>query len=163
MPKQKPLWTCPKCGNRFVTRNMWHSCSDHPLAGHFAGKDELVRRLYDGFASLVRECGPFTVVSQKTRICFMVRVRFAGVTTRKHWLDAGLYLHRRVEHPLFRRVERYTAHAYGHQLRLASPADLEAARQELMPVLREAYAVGCQKDEPPWKRTLDELFDLDVV
>lgn len=90
MSKQKPLWSCPKCGNRLVTRNMWHSCGRHPLAGQ-----------------PVRECGRFSVVSQKTRICFMVRVRFAGMTTRKHWLDVGLYLHRRVGHPLLRCVDSY--------------------------------------------------------
>lgn len=26
-PKE-PLWTCPSCGARFVTRNMWHSCGE---------------------------------------------------------------------------------------------------------------------------------------
>lgn len=20
------MWTCPRCGKHFVTRNMWHSC-----------------------------------------------------------------------------------------------------------------------------------------
>lgn len=27
-----PLWTCPKCGAKLVTRNMWHSCGEATLA-----------------------------------------------------------------------------------------------------------------------------------
>ena len=23
---RRPLWVCPKCGHRFVTKNLWHSC-----------------------------------------------------------------------------------------------------------------------------------------
>jgi hypothetical protein len=26
-----PLWKCPKCGHRFVTKNLWHSCVCVPL------------------------------------------------------------------------------------------------------------------------------------
>ncbi|MFQ6044883.1 MAG: hypothetical protein ACE5PT_00810 [Gemmatimonadales bacterium] len=43
----------------------------------------VVRKLFNGVKALVRECGPVTVYAQKTRIVFMVRVRFAGVTVRK--------------------------------------------------------------------------------
>ena len=47
------LWTCPKCGRKFVGRNMWHACGDY---------------------SVERFLAP-----AKTRIAFMARVRFAGV------------------------------------------------------------------------------------
>ena len=36
---KKPLWTYPKCGYRFVTRNMWHSCSNYSRDDHFKDKD----------------------------------------------------------------------------------------------------------------------------
>ena len=86
---------------------MWHSCTRYRLAEHFEGKDPLVRRLFDRFVALVRECGPVTVIPQKTRIAIMVRVRFAGAVPRKHWLDAGLWLTRRAEHPCLHRVEAF--------------------------------------------------------
>jgi len=43
--KKPPLWTCPKCGHQFVTRNMSHSCANYPLDYHFAGKDPALRTL----------------------------------------------------------------------------------------------------------------------
>jgi hypothetical protein len=141
-PKKRPLWTCPKCGHRFVTRNLWHSCTRYRLADHFKGKDPLVRQLFDRYLALVRECGPVTVIPQKTRIAIMVRVRFAGAVPRKRWLDAGLWLTRRAEHPCLRRIETYGPRSFGHHFRLAELADLD---EEFAALIREAYAVGCQE------------------
>jgi hypothetical protein len=38
------VWTCPKCGARLVTRNLWHSCGSFTLEGLFAGSDPSVIR-----------------------------------------------------------------------------------------------------------------------
>jgi len=139
--KKKPLWTCPRCGHRFVTRNLWHSCTRRRLADHFTGKDRLVRELYNRYVALVRTFGPVTVYAQKTRIVFQARVRFAGAATRKHWLEGGLWLKRRAAHPLFHRVEKIPPNNYVYTFRLTKPEDLD---DELTALLREAYAVGCQ-------------------
>jgi len=24
--REAPLWTCPRCGAKLVTKNLWHSC-----------------------------------------------------------------------------------------------------------------------------------------
>jgi hypothetical protein len=29
---RRPLWTCPKCGVKLVTRNLWRSCGEATLA-----------------------------------------------------------------------------------------------------------------------------------
>jgi hypothetical protein len=86
-----PLWKCPRCGHRFVTRKLWHSCVRVPLASHFREKDPIVRELFDRFRELVRTCGPVTVYAQKTRIVFMTRARFAGALPRRRgWMwDSG--------------------------------------------------------------------------
>ncbi len=91
---------------------------------------------------MVRECGPATVYAQKTGIVFQVRVRFAGVAVRKRWLDCALWLKRRVELPRIRRIESVTPHDYVHRLRLSR---LEEFDEELAALIREAYAVGCQR------------------
>ena len=36
MPEQ-PLWHCPKCGARLVTRNLWHSRGRFTLEALFSG------------------------------------------------------------------------------------------------------------------------------
>lgn len=86
----KPLWTCPRCGHHFVTANLWHSCGRYELGPHLAGRDPSVRRTSDRLVELAQACGPVTVYPQKTRIVFMVRVRFGGVTTARRWLNLAL-------------------------------------------------------------------------
>ncbi|MBZ5598353.1 MAG: DUF5655 domain-containing protein [Acidobacteriia bacterium] len=140
--KKRPLWTCPRCGHRFVTRNMYHSCVRVKIADHFRGKDPLVRHLYRSYRVLVKRCGPVTVYANMTGIVFQARVRFTGVTPKKHWLDGGFWLKRRVENPRFYRIETIPPGDYIHRFRLTKISDID---KELADFVREAYDVGCQK------------------
>src|SRR5215510_11828623 len=122
--KRRALWTCPRCRHRFVTAHMWHSCRRYKLADHFRDKDPIVRELFDDYLDLVESFGPVTVIPQKTRIAFQVRVRFAGAATRKHWLDCALWLKRRAEHPLFYKIESLGPLDHIHRFRLTKVDDL---------------------------------------
>src|SRR3972149_8330173 len=97
--RKNPLRTCPKCGRRFLTRNLWHSCGRYRLADPFAGKPRVLRRTFNRFASLARACGAVDIYAQKTRIVIQARVRFAGAVGRRDWLDAGGWLKRRAWPP----------------------------------------------------------------
>lgn len=79
------------------------------------------------------------VYAQKTRIVLQARVRFAGAVVRKQWLDAGLWLRRRVKHPRVQRIEEYGRLGFGVHFRFTSPADIDARIVKLM---REAYAAA---------------------
>jgi len=136
------LWTYPECGHRFVTKNMWHSCSNYPLAYHFEGRLRQVRLTFDRFLEVVENCGPVEVIPQKTRIAIQAEVRFAGCIVRKRWLLANLWLTRRVSHPKLQRVEEYGPRSYGHRFRLDSPDDIDGALAELV---QESYAVGLRE------------------
>lgn len=138
---QRPLWRCPACGHRFVTRNLWHSCGRHSLAEHFKGKPKVIRETFDRCVRLARACGPVTVYAQKTRIVIQAGVRFAGAVVRKGHLDAGLWLRRRATHPRLARIENFGRLGYGHHFLLHSPAEVDRALAGLM---REAYGIGCQ-------------------
>jgi hypothetical protein len=81
-----PLWTCPKCSAQFVSANMWHSCGRRSVEDLFARSDPHVFKLYLKFKRMVEGCGPVTMIPQKTRLVFMVRMRFAGFTVRKSGL-----------------------------------------------------------------------------
>lgn len=138
----KPLWRCPKCRRRFANRNQTHACGRHDLAHHFRGKPRAIRGLYDAFVLAVRSCGRVTVLPEKTRIAFQVRMSFAQVTPRSSWLDGHLVLARRFEHPRFRRVESISPRNHVHHFRVIAPAEIDA---EFRRWLAEAYAVGEQK------------------
>jgi hypothetical protein len=142
MAAKPPLWKCPKCGHRFVTRNLWHSCVRVALADHFRGKPVERKKTWDQWLAAARECGPVQSYAQKSRIVIQARVRFAGAVVHASYLDAGLWLRRRATHPLLRRVEDYGPLGVVHRFRLEAPTDIDAPLRALM---HEAYRVGTQE------------------
>lgn len=138
----KPLWRCPKCGARFVTANIWHSCGKYTLKDLFAKSEPHVLRAFKKFEKMVRACGPVTMIPQKTRVVFMVRVRYAGAYPRKNHLLCGFALPRRCEDPRFVKIQNYAPHFIGHLMRIDSEDQLDAQVQQW---LKEAYAVGSQE------------------
>lgn len=141
-PKLPPLWKCPKCGERFVTENMWHSCGKFTLGELFARCEPEVIKLFRKFEKMMRKCGPVTMIPQKTRVVFQVRVRFGGCYPRKSHLICALALPRVDDDARFFKVEKYAGHFIGHYFRVHSEADLDEALQQWM---CESYAVGAQK------------------
>lgn len=138
---QRPLWKCPKCGERFVTANIWHSCGRFSLKQLFANCEPHVRRIYLKLARMVRACGPVRVIPQKTRLVFVTRVRFVGVYPRKRFLEIGIELPKRNPDPRFHKIETYTRRMHGHYLRIEHESQLDAQVQHW---LRCSYMVGKQ-------------------
>jgi hypothetical protein len=139
-PKSSPpLWTCPRCKHRFVTRNLWHSCVRVPLRAHFQGRAARLYPTFQAWARLARGCGPVTIYAQKTRIVIQARVRFAGAMVRVGYLDATLWLKRPAKHPQLVRTESFGSLGYGLHFRLRSPADIDPALGRLM---GEAYRMA---------------------
>lgn len=138
----RALWRCPKCRRQFANRNQSHACGRYSLASHFAGKPPIVRAIFDAILAAVRRCGPVSVLPEKTRIAFQVRMSFAQVTPRRRWVDGHVVLARRVEHRRFRSIETISAHNHVHHFRLSTPEDVDA---EVCGWLEEAYAVGEQR------------------
>jgi hypothetical protein len=136
---RRPTWTCPRCGHRFISRNLWHSCGNYRLADHFRRSDPVVRRVFEELKAVLRRCGPVTVYAQKTRIVFQGDVRFAGCVARRGALDVGLVLVRPARHPLLRRLEIIPPRYHVHHFRLTDPRQFDGALRAL---LREAYAIG---------------------
>ena len=98
-----------------------------------------MRATFRRWVAIARACGPVTVYAQKTRIVIQARVRFAGAVVRRDWLDAGLWLRRRVTHPRVHRIEDFGRLGYGVHFRLATPEDIDA---RIVNFMREAYAAA---------------------
>jgi hypothetical protein len=139
---KRPLWKCPKCGHRFVTKNLWHSCVRVPIASHFRGLPAVRKKTWDRWLATARSCGKVTAYAQKSRITIMARVRFAGAVVHASYLDAALWMRRPVEHPRRRRTEDFGRLGYVHHFRLEQPADVDSA---LIALMRESYRVGTQE------------------
>jgi uncharacterized protein DUF5655 len=142
----RPLWTCPRCGRSFANRNQPHACGPLDLARHLDGKDPKVVAIFERLVELAERNGPVTVLAEKTRIAFQVRMSFAAFSLRRRWVDGHVVLARRLEHPRFRRVETFSPRNHLHQFRLASPEEVD---EEVAAWLAEAYRVGEQRHLAP--------------
>ena len=139
---RRPLWTCPECGQSFVTRNLSHSCCRLTEEEFFGGRDSQ-RTLYRAFLAFVRRAGPVTVNINKTRISFQGRARFACVDrVTRDGLVCHVWLKRRLESPRFVRVEALPPRDFVHYFRLTDPAELD---DEAAAWITEAYEVGMQR------------------
>ena len=147
MSARGPLWTCERCGRTFANRNQSHACGRYRLEDHFERRPPEVRALFDAFLAALEEVGPVTVLPQKTRIAFHVRMSFAQVTPRRDGLDGHLVLARRIEDPRFLAVETFSPRNHLHRFRITNAAEIDARMRAW---IREAYAVGEQRhlDQP---------------
>jgi hypothetical protein len=140
------MWTCPRCGRSFANRNQQHACGPLDLDRHLAGRDPEVVAIFERLVELAERNGPVTVLPEKTRIAFQVRMSFAAFSLRRRWVDGHVVLARRLEHSRFRRVETFSPRNHLHQFRLER---LEEVDEEVAAWLAEAYRVGEQRHLAP--------------
>ena len=138
-----PLWHCPECARTFANRNQTHTCQPlRSIDSHFDQKPPEIRKLFDRFTAILEQLGPVSILAEKTRIAFHVRMSFAVVVPRQRWLDGHLVLARRFESPRFRRIETFSPRNHLHTFRLTSIAELDSEFRRWMAA---AYAVGNQE------------------
>ena len=135
------LWLCPSCGRRFANRNQSHACGTWTLERHFAGREPVVRAIFDAFLAMLEEAGPVTVLPEKTRIAFQTRMSFAQLTVRRVWVTGHFVLARRLDHSAISRIESLSARNHVHHFRLDSPAGIPTLRG----IAAEARRVGDQQ------------------
>jgi hypothetical protein len=140
----RPLWRCPRCGARFVTRNLWHSCGRATLKDWTAKMSPRARALYRRFVRLIAACGPYHVAPAKTRIAFLARVRFAGIThVAADAITISFALPRPLRARRFTKVEEVAPGWWAHRLRITDPKQLDARVQAW---LRRSYEqMGMQR------------------
>jgi len=93
--------------------------------------------LYDGFERLIAACGPYHVAPAKTRIAFLGRVRFAGITSlSEQGMTCAFALPAAVKSRRFVKVEEIVPGWWVHRLRITDTRELDAELQEW---LRASY------------------------
>ena len=132
-----PLWICPRCGVRLLTRNLSHSCGLATMTDWKKRMGPRARTFYDRFESMIAKCGPFHLGPAKTRIAFLARVRFAGVSAlSERGMSLAFALPEPVRSPRFTKVEEIVPGWWGHYLRITEVDQLDA---ELQKWLRQSY------------------------
>lgn len=136
------MWCCPNCRRQFANRNQSHACGRYTLASHFEGQSANVRAIFDKLRRVAESNGPITVLPEKTRIAFQVRMSLAAFVIRRNWVNGHVVLARRLENKRFRRIETFSPRNHLHAFRFESVDDVGA---EVSAWLAEAYQVGQQR------------------
>jgi hypothetical protein len=133
----RELWTCPKCGLKFITRNLWHSCGRATIDDWLAQFGPRGRRLYDRFVTLIANCGEYHVSPAKTRITFLARVRFAAITrVSEDSMTCGFALPFPVRSRRFTSVDEVVPGWWQHRLEITDPRQLD---RQVQAWLRQSY------------------------
>jgi hypothetical protein len=133
----RPLWICPKCGVRLLTRNLWHSCGRATLDDWKARMGPRAAAFYARFEEMIGNCGEYSVSPAKTRIAFLGRVRFAGITRlNEDGMTCAFALPAPVKSRRFKKVEEVVPGWWVHHLHITDARQLD---DELQAWLRESY------------------------
>ena len=109
------------------------------VSSHFEGKSPGVRKIYDQLLKSLRKFGRVTEDPKKTSIHLVNVTALAGVATRKDYLILTIKGDHPLKSPRIHRSEQPSAKRFHHEVKLASPADVD---QELVGWLKEAYALS---------------------
>lgn len=123
--EKHPLWICPRCGARLVSRNLWHSCGRFTLASLFRGARPRVLALARKYVQTLRSLGDVQVIPQKSRLVCVARVRFGGLYPRKRGFVAAFALRRWIDSPRIVKTVDYGPRWRGHFVVVQFPADLD--------------------------------------
>jgi hypothetical protein len=95
------------------------------------------RRLFDRFEAMIAACGEYHVAPAKTRIAFLGRVRFAGITRiSARSMTCSFALPEPLRSPRFVKVEEVAPGWWVHRLLVTDPAELDDQVQDW---IRESY------------------------
>ena len=138
------MWICPKCKQKFVNTNQWHSCGQNTVDGFLANKTEKALDLYGHVIEEFKKIGEFELHPAKTRIALNKKMRFASINKLgKDFLEAHLVFTQRFdETSCFHKIDTVMNTAHVHHFRLHSKDDLT---KELKKYMKMAYEIGTRK------------------
>jgi hypothetical protein len=138
------MWTCPRCGAKLLTKNLWHSCGQATLDDWLARMGPKARRLYDRFEAMIARCGEYHVAPAKTRIAFLGQVRFASISRLSETeMECGFSMPSRLKSKRFYKVEEVAPGWWSHRLKITDPTQLD---DEIQDWLRESYRLMGQRE-----------------
>ena len=106
---------------------------------HFAGKDPVVRDIYEQLKKSIKRFGPIVEEPKKTSIHIVNRTALAGVATRKGHVILTIKSDRKLASPRIHKSEQTSASRFHHEVRLTSPNDVD---EELIGWLEAAYSLS---------------------
>src|SRR5580765_5951509 len=92
---------------------------------HLTGKDKIVSKIYDKLINELQKFGQIKIEPHKTSIHLGNRFCFAGVYTRKDYLNLELHLNYKLKSKRISKVEQASANRFHHTIKLTSEKDID--------------------------------------
>jgi len=103
---------------------------------HLEDKDPVVTEIYERLIAELQKFGPLKIEPKKTSIHLGNRFGFAGVYTRKNYINIEVHLNHKLTSKRVSKVEQASANRYHHTIKLAAPDEVDG---ELLDWLKDAY------------------------
>ena len=101
-----------------------------------------MRECFERVLAAARRAGPLTVLPERTRVAFQVRMSFAAFQPRRRWLDGHVVLARELREPAVPADRGLQRPQRAARLPAARPDEVD---DEVAAWLAEAYRVGAQE------------------
>lgn len=129
------LWKCPRCGRIFRQINQAHSCGVGSIEEMLEGKPDHLVKLYRSLEKTLKTFGKMEIVAKRRYALFRTTRIFADLVFMKDALRLVILLDRKVNDPLFFKIQQMSTHHIAHVAKLRTAADLRAVKA----YLKEGY------------------------
>lgn len=137
------VWTCPKCNAQLVQKNLSHSCGNYSVEQFLKGKSDRGKQLFWWFVKEYEKIGPIILHPVKTRVAFMVQVRFSGINrVGADFIDGTFWLKEKIDSNKFFKIEQITDTDFIHRFRIHDESFID---DEFVTYMKMAYAIGERK------------------
>ncbi len=103
---------------------------------HLEDKDIVVTQIYERLIKELQKFGKLKIEPKKTSIHLGNRFGFAGVYTRKNYINLEVHLNYKLTSNRVSKVEQATTNRYHHTFKIANEQDID---EELLNWLKQAY------------------------
>src|SRR5689334_17369403 len=103
---------------------------------HLTGKEPVVASMYEKLIKELMKFGSVRIEPKKTSIHLGNRFGFAGVYTRKDYINLEVHLKKKLTSKRVSKVEQASPNRFHHTIKLSNPKEVD---KELLGWLKEAY------------------------
>ena len=103
---------------------------------HLKDKKQIVTDIYEKLIAELHKFGQLKIEPKKTSIHLGNRFGFAGVYTRKDYINLEVHLNYKLTSDRVTKVEQASANRFHHTIKLTKPKDID---KELLIWMKESY------------------------
>ncbi|MBT7996394.1 MAG: hypothetical protein HN691_16110 [Bacteroidetes bacterium] len=139
------MWTCTKCGQKFIYKNANHSCRDKSVENYLHGKSGHTIGLFFHFLEEFNKIGEIVLHPAKTRISFAAQIRFGYIhRLGKDYIDVVFQFRQNYldENQFYKIAQVPESSIFNHYVRIKQKEDVN---EDLRNYMRIAYDIGLRK------------------